>query len=127
MSKFWMAALVAVAFPVAVTVTASADPLAEIYVEDALPHMYHSCQSVVDEADGDDLYIDKVVRSLVAMSLYNRDVDASVFAVNDEEKAAMHDRFVAGLKKGCEEDPDALLAGVIDYAVADALWGNSGQ
>jgi hypothetical protein len=127
MSKSWIAALAAVAFPVAVTATASADPLAEIYVQDALPHMYHSCQSVVEEAAGDERYIDKVVRSLVAISLYNRDFDASLFEVDDEKKTAMHARFVAGLKKGCEEDPDALLAGVVDYAVADALWGDPAQ
>jgi hypothetical protein len=83
--------------------------------------MYHSCQSVVDEASGDNLYIEGVVRSLVAVSLYNRDVDESMFEISDEAKTALHDKFAAAVKKGCEGDKDALLAGVVDNAVAEAL------
>lgn len=120
MSKFWIAAAAAPAF-FALTATAFADPLAEVYVDDAMPLMYHSCQSVYDEAAGDEAYIDKVVRSLMGVSLYNRDVDKSTFEISDEAKGAMHDKFMAALKKGCEEDKNALLAGVVDRAVASAL------
>ena len=35
----------------------------------------------------------------------------------------MHDKFVDALKGGCEADEDALLAGVVDQAVAKALSG----
>ncbi len=123
MSRISIAAIAVPAFHFALTAVASADPAAEKYVDDALPVMYHSCKSVVDEASGDQAYIDKVVRSLVAVSLYNREVDVSRFEITEEAKTAMHDKFVAALKEGCEEDKNALLAGIIDDAVAEALSG----
>jgi hypothetical protein len=122
MSRIWIAALVA-GLLLAVGTAVQADEEAEKYVDDALPLMYHSCASVVEEAAGDNAYIDKVVRALTAVSLYNRDVQISEFEISDEAKNALHDKFVAVLKKGCEADKDALLAGVVDDAVADALSG----
>ena len=123
MSRIWIAATAMPAFYLALTATAFADPEAEKYVDDALPLMYHSCKSVVEEAAGDQAYIDKVVRSLVAVSLYNRDVDMAMFAISEEKKNALNDKFVEALKKGCEADKNSLLAGVIDHAVGDALSG----
>lgn len=123
MQRFWIVFIAGTLFLVAVTEVALSDPAAEKYVDDAVPFMYHSCKSVVDEASGDDAYIDKVVRSLAAVSLYNRDVEISTFAISEGKKTAMHDKFVEALKKGCKKDKDALLAGVIDKAVADALSG----
>jgi hypothetical protein len=123
MAKFWISLAVAPAFLLSVNTSVFADAEAEKYVEDALPLMYHSCESVVEEAAGDNAYIDKVIRSLVAVSLYNRDVEISRFEISDEAKNALHDKFVALLKAGCEADHDALLAGVIDKAVSDALAG----
>jgi len=120
MSRLWIVAVAVPALQFAVT-AAFADPAAEKMVDDALPYMYHSCESVVEEAAGDEGYIDKAVRAMVAVSLYNRDVEMATFEVSDESKTAMHDKFVAALKKGCEEDHKALLAGIIDHAVADAL------
>jgi hypothetical protein len=101
--------------------SAHADAEAEKMVDDALPLMYHTCQSVVDESDGNSAYVDKVIRSLVAVSLYNREVDISKLAKSDEEKAKLHDKFVKELVEECKEDKNALLAGVIDDAVAETL------
>ncbi len=92
-------------------------------IDEALPLTYHSCASVVAEASGDNAYVDKVIRSLVALSLYNRDVEISWFEVSDDEKNGMHGKFIETLKAGCEADKDALLAGVVDLAVAKALSG----
>ncbi len=108
-------------FCVWLTGTALADDAAEKYVDDALPLTYHTCQSVVDEAAGDDSYIDNVVRALVGLSLYNREIDVSVIAKTEDEKAALHDRFVDALKYGCQADTNALLAGIVDSAVVHAL------
>lgn len=121
MSRIWNSALLAPALLCSLSTVVLADAEAEKYVDDALPLMYHSCKSVVEEAAGDNAAIDKVIRALVAVSLYNRDVEISRFEVSDEAKTTLHDKFVAALKKGCEADKDALLAGVIDQAVADAL------
>ena len=105
----------------ALAAPAFADASAEKYVDDALPLMYHSCTSVVDEANGDEEYIEMAVRAMVAVSLYNRDVEISRFTISEEKKTALRDKFVAALKKGCEKDHDALLAGVVDDAVVHAL------
>lgn len=107
----------------ALNTSAMADEEAEKYVDEALPLMYHSCKSVVEEAAGDNAYIGKVIRALVAVSLYNRDVQISQFEISDDAKNALHDKFVTLLKAGCEADNDALLAGVIDKAVSEALVG----
>lgn len=105
----------------ALNTSAMADEEAEKYVDEALPLMYHSCRSVVEEASGDNAYIEKVIRALTAVSLYNRDVQISQFEISDEAKNTLHDKFVMLLKAGCEADNDALLAGVIDKAVSEAL------
>lgn len=124
MSRFWIATIAVPTFQLALATAALADPAAEKYVDDALPYMYHSCASVVDEASGDNAYIDKVIRALIAVSLYNRDATMAMFDVSDDAKTAMHDKFVEGIKKGCAADKNALLAGVVDTAVGEALSGS---
>ena len=123
MSRNWIATVMAPAVLFGLHAHAIADEAAEKYVDDALPYMYHSCKSVVEEAAGDNAYIETVIRALTAVPLYNRDVDISRFEISDEAKTALHDKFIAALKKGCEADRDALLAGVIDRAVSEALSG----
>jgi hypothetical protein len=123
MSRILIAAALVPAFLLSLNTGVRADEAAEKYVDDALPLMYHSCASVVAEAAGDNAYIEKVIRALAAVSLYNRNVEISAFEISDEAKNALHDKFVAALKKGCEADKNALLAGVIDNAVAVALAG----
>lgn len=113
--------LVLTLIPVFFTSAARADAEAEKYIDDALPMMYHTCQSVVDESNGDNAYVDKVVRALVAVSLYNREVDISKFAKTDEDKTKLRDKFIAELADGCKDDNNALLAGVIDDAVSETL------
>jgi len=121
MTKSWIKLACLPALLLALSNPVYADAEAEKYVDEALPLMYHSCKSVVEEADGDNSYIEKVIRALVAVSLYNRDVQISQFEISEEAKTALHDKFVMLLKAGCEADNDALLAGVIDKAVSEAL------
>ena len=123
MSNFLMKLAAMPVLLLALNTSAMADEEAEKYVDEALPLMYHSCKSVVEEASGDNAYIEKVIRALTAVSLYNRDVQISQFEISDEAKNALHDKFVTQLKAGCEADNDALLAGVIDKAVSEALAG----
>jgi hypothetical protein len=98
-----------------------ADAEAEKYVDDALPLMYHTCASVVDESKGQTEYVDKVIRALVAVSLYNREIDISKYVKTDEDKTELQKKFAAELGEACEEDNNALLAGVIDDAVVEVL------
>ncbi|WP_254055664.1 hypothetical protein [Ruegeria sp. EL01] len=100
---------------------ATADEAAEQMVQDALPVMYHTCASVVEEADGDEAFIYAVVGKLTAVSVYNRQIDINDHAASDEDKAKLYQAFVAALRDGCADDKDALLAGVVDNAVKSTL------
>lgn len=105
----------------ALSTAAFADAAAEKYVDDALPLMYHTCASVVEENNGNTESIDKVIRALLAVSLYNREIDISKYATTDAEKTALQQKFAAALGEECQKDNNALLAGAIDDAVALVL------
>nr|WP_170538030.1 hypothetical protein [Ruegeria arenilitoris] len=99
----------------------TADEAADQIAQDALPLMYHTCASVIEEADGNDEYVFDVVRKMTALSLYNRQVDIEEFASSDEEKAKLREAFLSALTEGCAGDEDALLGGVVDDAVRSTL------
>ncbi|WP_299636478.1 hypothetical protein [uncultured Ruegeria sp.] len=113
--------LAASAFLIAAPGSAFADEEAEQMMQNALPLMYHTCASVVEEADGNEKYILDVVGKMTALSLYNRQVDIEAHATSDEEQAALRETFVAALKEGCAGDENALLGGVVDNAVKSTL------
>ena len=121
MTKFWIALTAVPLLLFALAAPAMADAAAEKLVDDALPLMYHSCKSVVDETKGDAAEIEKVVRALVAVSLYNHEIDISKHVKTEAEKTALRDKFVEALGKECKKDNEALLAGAIDDAVIFAL------
>ncbi|NOD36773.1 MULTISPECIES: hypothetical protein [unclassified Ruegeria] len=100
---------------------AFADEEAEQMMQEALPLMYHTCTSVIEEADGNEEYILEVVGKMTALSLYNRQVDIEAHAASDEDKAALRETFLAALKDGCAGDENALLGGVVDNAVKTTL------
>ena len=123
MPRIWIAAILAPSLLLSLTCTVRADEAAEKYVDEAVPYMQYSCKGLVEEAAGDNAVIEKAIRALIAVSLYNRDVDMARFDISDNAKTALHDKFVASLKRGCEADKDALLAGVVDQGVSEALAG----
>jgi len=121
MTKFWIALTAVPLLLIALAAPAMADAAAEKLVDDALPLMYHSCKSVVEETKGDAAEIETVVRALVAVSLYNHEIDISKHVKTEAEKTALRDKFVEALGKECKRDKEALLAGAIDDAVIFAL------
>ena len=100
---------------------AVADPGAEMYIDRAQEILHHSCASLAEETSGDELQMNMVVGLMVAVSLYNREIDITDFSRTDEENAALSSKFVAAVKKDCEEDADSLLAGVVDRAIVHIL------
>ncbi|WP_170478293.1 hypothetical protein [Ruegeria arenilitoris] len=100
---------------------ALADEEAEQMMKEALPVMYHTCASVIEEADGNDEYVLEVVGKMTALSLYNRQVNIEDHASSDEENAKLREAFLTALTEGCAEDKDALLGGVVDNAVKTTL------
>lgn len=119
--KSWVSVPVGLIFVLSHAAAAQADAAAEKYVDDALPMMYHTCASVVEESDGKNEYVDRVIRALVAVSLYNREVDISKHVRTEADRTALQEKFAAALGEACKKDNNALLAGVIDNAVADVL------
>ncbi len=111
----------ALTIPALLASVALADEAAEAYVDEALPFMYHSCESVVVEAEGDEAYIETVLRAHVAVALYNRDIDVTAIELTDARKDELQAAFIEALRAGCESDRRALLAGVVDAAVAGAV------
>ncbi|MEP1933365.1 MAG: hypothetical protein ABJI96_03740 [Paracoccaceae bacterium] len=98
-----------------------ADETAQNMVDEALPHMHHTCASLIEEADGDDDYVLVVVGKITALSLYNREIDVAQIAASDAEKEQLRETFLAEVSSGCGADQNALLAGVIDDAVKTTL------
>lgn len=94
-----------------------ADEKAEAMVQEALPLMYHTCISVIEESDGDDLYVLDVIEKMTALSLYNREINVEELSLTEVQKADLRVDFLAALQSGCAEDSSALLAGVVDAAV----------
>ncbi len=121
MTRPWISLVAVPVLHFALANPAFADAAAEKYIDDALPLMYHTCKTVVDEAAGDAASITKVVRALVAVSLYNHEIDISKHVKSEADKTALRDKFVEELERQCEQDNEALLAGVIDDAVVHAL------
>ncbi|WP_377190414.1 hypothetical protein [Ruegeria meonggei] len=109
------------AFFLATPCLVDADEAAEQMVQDALPVMYHTCASVIEEADGDETYVLAVVEKMTALSIYNRQIDIGDHATSDEDKAALRETFLTALSEGCSDDKDALLGGVVDNAVKTTL------
>ena len=121
MNRVLAGLLVAAVMQLGAAGRAAADDNAEMYLERAEDILHHSCASLVEESSGDENQIEMVVRLMVAVSVYNRDIDINELAPSDDSKAALHAEFISAVQKGCEEDADALLAGVVDRAVVQAL------
>ncbi|WP_171120160.1 MULTISPECIES: hypothetical protein [unclassified Ruegeria] len=119
--RFHVFTLVSAAAFLAVPMAAKADDEADQMKQDALPLMYHTCASVIDEADGNDEYVLDVVGKMTALSLFNRQIDIEAYAASDEDKAKLRETFLAALTEGCDGDEDALLGGVVDSAVKKTL------
>ncbi len=102
-------------------IAAQADEEADQMVQDALPVMYHTCATVVEEADGDETFVLAVVEKMTALSIYNRQINIEEHASSDEDKAKLRETFLTALSEGCAEDKNALLGGVVDNAVKTTL------
>lgn len=100
---------------------ASADEVAESMVDDALPVMWHSCESLEAVAEGDEEVIIDVLRKIATVSIYAREIDIEAMNLSDEEVETAKERFYAAISDGCKADRKALLAGIVDDAVVAAL------
>lgn len=121
MTRVFTAFTSALALGIALAGPVAADDGAEMYLDRAEEILHHSCASLVEESGEDTTQIESVVRLMVAVSLYNRDLDLSEIVKTDEEKEGLKSDFIKSVSKACEEDADSLLAGVVDRAIVQTL------
>ncbi|WP_093155325.1 YmgD family protein [Aliiruegeria lutimaris] len=100
---------------------AFADEEMDRILDEAMPYMHHSCESVLANYGEDEEKVAEIVRLMAEVSLFNREINVEEAVPDEAERDGLKDKFVEALEEACEADPDALLAGAVDLAVKDAL------
>ena len=121
MSQSFKHFAIAAACLVSVGSSALADEEMDRILNEAMPHMHHSCESVIANYGEDEEKVAEIVRLMAEVSLFNREINVEEAVPDAAERDGLKDKFVAALEDTCEADPDALLAGAVDLAVKDAL------
>ncbi|MFG6527840.1 hypothetical protein [Sulfitobacter sp. M23508] len=100
---------------------AQADEEMERMLDEAMPHMHHSCESVLETYSNDEEAVAGIVRLMVAVSLYNRQIDVIAMVPDEAKRAQLRDEFTEELEAACDDDPGRLLAGAVDDAVKNTM------
>ena len=87
----------------------------------AMPHMHHSCESVLATYPDDDDAVAEIVRQMAFVSLYNRQIDVLALVPDEAERDGLKDEFTEELEDACDDDPGRLLAGAVDMAVKNTM------
>lgn len=90
-------------------------------IDSAMPHMHHSCGSILETYADDEEAINKIVREMAFVSLYNRQIDVLAVAPEEAKSGALRAEFVKDLEDACDDDPGMLLAGAIDIAIKKTM------
>jgi hypothetical protein len=121
MSVFRKSTVLTAGCLIATGFTAYADEEMDRILNEAMPHMHHSCESILANYPDDEEAVAEIVRLMVAVSLFNREVNVEEEIPDEELRATLKDEFIDRLEQICEADPDTLLAGAVDTATKDAL------
>ena len=106
----------ALAFTAPAIATAE-DKTAEEYLAEAATVLHHSCRSVEEKFGEDDAAVVDVVEKMIAVSLYNREIDFTQIELTPEEGEELWREFADKLGDRCADDANALLAGIVDGIV----------
>ncbi len=87
----------------------------------AMPHMHHSCESILANYPDNEEKVAEIVGLMVAVSLFNREFDVEAEIPEEKQRATLRVEFVDRLEQVCESDPNTLLAAAVDIATKDAL------
>ncbi|MFC3616120.1 hypothetical protein ACFORG_20450, partial [Lutimaribacter marinistellae] len=87
----------------------------------AMPHMHHSCESVLETYPDDDEAVADIVRQMAFVAIYNRQLDILALVPDEAEREGLRDEFVEELEDSCDDDPGRLLAGAVDMAVKNTM------
>lgn len=113
-----LAALVILAAPAIAT---AEEKTAEEYLNEAAKVLHHTCRSVEEKFGEDDAAVVDVIEKMIAVSLYNREIDFTQIELTPEEGEELWREFADELGDRCAEDADALLAGIVDRIVAELV------
>ena len=95
---------------------------AEWYLDQARPYMMLSCESAWDLAEQDVDKFVELIGKISAVSFYNHDFDLERLTNLSEEKREQLTReFYEGIGEYSRKNPQSLLAGVVDFALMDAI------
>ena len=98
-----------------------ADEEAERLFNEAMPQMYHTCSSLMKLADGDEAVATDVLGKIATISIYMRQIDIESYSFSEAQQEEATELFYLTISERCAEDPDALLAGIVDDAVKTAF------
>ena len=111
----------AIALSITCAGNAFADEEMDRILNEAMPHMHHSCESILANYPDDEEAVAEIVRLMVAVSLFNREFDVVKEIPDEAQRETLRVEFIDRLEQVCEADPDTLLAGAVDTAKKDAL------
>ena len=104
--------------------TASADETrtVEWYLDQARPHLHHSCQSAWDMVEQDQDQFIEMIGTISAVSFYNHDFNIErLTALPEDKQDELQREFYEEIGEMCREDNQSLLAGVVDTALTGAI------
>lgn len=94
----------------------------EWYLEQARPHLHHSCESAWQEVRHDQDKLIEMIGVISAVSFYNHDFNIErLRALSDEKQDVLQREFYEEIGDHCRENSQALLAGVVDDALIGAI------
>ena len=111
----------AIALSITCAGNAFADEEMDRILNEAMPHMHHSCESILANYPNDEEAVAEIVRLMVAVSLFNREFDVLKEIPDEAQRETLRVEFIDRLEQVCEADPDMLLAGAVDIATKDAI------
>lgn len=100
---------------------AAADVDIDAVYEQLSPFMHHTCGSIVETFGDNEDQIAEIVRGMVILSLYNREIDILAVVEDESDREALGAEFVEELEEACDDDPGMLLAGAVDIAVKETV------
>ena len=94
----------------------------EEYIEQARPYLHMSCEAAWAEAkEVPEAYI-TIVDKVSAISFLNHDLDIEeVYAHSAEDQEALRVDYYTAVGDSCRENPNYLLAGVVERALLQAF------
>jgi hypothetical protein len=106
----------------AVQAASDEEHTAEWYLDQARPYMMLSCESAWDLVDQDVDKFVELIGTISAVSFYNHDFDLERLTnLPEEKREQLVKEFYEGIGEYSKENPQTLLAAVVDFALMDAI------